>query len=223
MRSRARPSRGLPEIAGSLCSVARQMHSERGRAREFRMALHRGRVPMVTVSTDRRVLDANLASRLMLHLSLDELRRRLVDDLIGPRDAIQVPGFWGLLLERGHLVGAHELSVGDRAGMRVVVVALANVLPGEHLVVLAPADWSSQDLVGAELPTQRPVTAVLSVREQEVLRLVADGASLREIGEQLAIAEATVRTHLANANRKLGARNRAHAVALGLRLGLIEP
>jgi DNA-binding CsgD family transcriptional regulator len=223
MRSRARPNRGLPEIVGGLCSVARQMHSERGRAREFRRALHRGRVPMVTVATDRRVLDANLASRLLLHLNLGELRRRLVDDLIGPRAAIQLPGSWNLLLERGHLVGVHEFSVGDRAGMRVVVVALANVLPGEHLLVLAPADWSSQDLVGAEVPAPRPVTAVLSVREQEVLRLVADGSSLREIGEQLAIAEATVRTHLANANRKLGARNRAHAVALALTLGLIEP
>jgi DNA-binding CsgD family transcriptional regulator len=223
MGSRARPHRGVPEIVGSLCSVARQMHSERGRAREFRRALHRGRVPMVTVATDRRVVDANLASRLLLHLSLEELRRRLVDDLIGPREAIRLPGFWSLLLERGHLVGVHELSVGDRAGIRVVVVALANVLPGEHLVVLAPADWSSQDLLGAELQTARPVAAVLSVREQEVLSLVAGGSSLREIGERLAIAEATVRTHLANANRKLGARNRAHAVALGLTLGLIEP
>jgi DNA-binding CsgD family transcriptional regulator len=223
MRSRSRASRELPEIVGGLCSVARQMHSERGHAREFRRALHKGRLPMVTVATDRRLLDANLASRLLLHLSLDELRRRSADDLIGPREAIQLPSFWSLLLERGQLVGVHELSVGHRAGMRVVVVALANVLPGEHLVVLAPADWSSQDLLGAELPKPRPVAAVLSVREQEVLRLVADGSSLREIGEQLTIAEATVRTHLANANRKLGARNRAHAVALALRLGLIEP
>ncbi|HWD69395.1 MAG TPA: LuxR C-terminal-related transcriptional regulator [Solirubrobacteraceae bacterium] len=203
--------------------MARQMHSERGRARQFRRALHNGRLPMVTVATDRRVLDANLASRLLLHQSLDELRHRSADDLIAPREAIQLPGFWSLLLERGHLVGVHELSVGDRAGMRVVVVALANVLPGEHLVLLAPADWSSQDLHGAELPVPRRVAAVLSVREQEVLRLVADGSSLREIGEQLTIAETTVRTHLANANRKLGARNRAHAVALALGLGLIEP
>jgi DNA-binding CsgD family transcriptional regulator len=178
---------------------------------------------MVTVATDRRVLDANLAARLLLHLSLDELKRRSAEDLIGPREATKVLGFWNLLLERGNLVGVHELAVGDRAGMRVVVVALANVLPGEHLVVLSPADWSSEELLGAELATPTPVAAVLSVREQEVLRLVADGLSLREIGEQLAIAEATVRTHLANANRKLGARNRAHAVALGLRLGLIEP
>lgn len=223
MGARARPNRGLPEIVGTLCSVARQMHSERGRAREFRRALHRSRVPMVTVATDRRVVDANLASRLLLRLSLDELRRRVVDDLIGPREAVRLPGFWGLLLERGHMVGVHELSVGDRAGMRVVVVALANVLPGEHLVVLAPAGWPSRDLLEAELPTAHPVTAALSVREQEVLSCVAGGSSLREIAEQLTIAEATVRTHLANANRKLGARNRAHAVALGLTLGLIEP
>jgi ATP/maltotriose-dependent transcriptional regulator MalT len=54
----------------------------------------------------------------------------------------------------------------------------------------------------------------MSHPDKEGLRLVADGSSLREIGEQLAIAEPTVRTHLSNTNRKLGARNRAHAVAL---------
>jgi DNA-binding CsgD family transcriptional regulator len=213
----------LPEIVDSLGPVARQMHAQRGRARELRSALHKARVPMVTVASDHRVLDANLAARLLLHLSIDELRHRRVDDLIGSRDAVRMPSFWSLLLERGELAGVHELAVGGRAGIRIVVVALANVLPGEHLVVLAPADWPERELLGAEPAPARQVTAVLSVREQEVLRLVADGASLREIGEQLTIAEATVRTHLANANRKLGARNRAHAVALGLTLGLIEP
>jgi DNA-binding CsgD family transcriptional regulator len=216
--------RPFPEILRTLSTAARHMHAERGRAREFRRALHRRQIPMVTVSTDRRVLDANLASRLLLHLSLDELRRRRIDDLIEPREALRLPELWERLLERGELLGIHELSAGTRSGTRIVVVALANVLPGEHLLVLAPAEWPGHELVDADLPapTSRPVR-VLSGREQQVLELVARGSSLREIGEQLAISEATVRTHLRNANGKLGARNRAHAVGLALTLGLIGP
>ncbi len=89
---------------------------------------------------DRRVLDANIASRLLLHLSLDDLRRKRVDDLIEPREALRLPGLWERLLERGEMLGIHELSAGTKSGLRIVVVAVANVLPGEHLLVLAPAD-----------------------------------------------------------------------------------
>jgi ATP/maltotriose-dependent transcriptional regulator MalT len=176
---------------------------------------------MVTVGNDRHVLDANLASRLLLHLSLDEMRRRRVDDLIGPREAVRLPQLWERLLERGELLGAHELSAGTDSKLRVVVVAVANVLPGEHLLVLAPATWPGDELQEAD-PAPSPTPRVLSGREQEVLGLVAAGSSLKEIGEELAISEATVRTHLRNANTKLGARNRAHAVGLALKLGLIS-
>jgi DNA-binding CsgD family transcriptional regulator len=197
------------------------MHSERGRAREFRRALYRAHVPMVTASNDRRLLDGNLASRLLLNLSLGDLKRHRVDDVVGSSDLVRLPDSWQRLLERGELVGMHELSLGGGLGMRVMFVALANILPGEHLIVLAPADWPGEELVDSALPTPSPA-GVLSTREQQVLGLVAAGASLREIAEQLAISEATVRTHLGNANRKLGARNRAHAVALALLHGLIR-
>lgn len=214
--------RRLPEIISSLCSMARQMHSERGRAREFRRALHRAHVPMVTFANDRRVLDANVASRLLVHLSLEELRRHRVDELITVREPRSVTSVWGRLVEQGQMAGVQELSVGIGATMQIVVVALANVLPGEHLAVLAPAEWSEWEFDAAQSPTPRPARSVLSSREQQVMSLVAVGSSLHEIAEQLTIAEATVRTHLTNAKVKLGARNRAHAVALVLMLGLIS-
>jgi DNA-binding CsgD family transcriptional regulator len=177
---------------------------------------------MITVANDHRLLDANLASRLLLHSSLHELTGRQVDDLIEPRAAARLPDFWNRLRERGQLSGVHQLSVSAGPGMRVLIVAVANVLPGEHLIVLAPADWPEEELIDSALPIPSQVSRTLSGREQEVLALVAAGLSLREIADDLAIAEATARTHLANANRKLGARNRAHAVALALQLGLID-
>lgn len=70
---------------------------------------------------------------------------------------------------------------------------------------------------------EKPRKGVLSPREREVLALVARGLNAEEIGEQLGLAPATVRTHVRNAKRRLGARTRAQAVTMALRGGEIEP
>jgi DNA-binding NarL/FixJ family response regulator len=57
----------------------------------------------------------------------------------------------------------------------------------------------------------------LSGREREVLELVADGLTNRAIGERLFLSEATVKTHVRNVLKKLHARNRAEAAAVGAR------
>lgn len=62
---------------------------------------------------------------------------------------------------------------------------------------------------------------ILSPREMEVLRLMAEGLSSREIGERLFISPRTATTHVANIFSKLGVESRASAVATGFRLGLI--
>jgi LuxR family quorum sensing-dependent transcriptional regulator len=62
----------------------------------------------------------------------------------------------------------------------------------------------------------------LTPREREVLRWVARGKSAREVGEILHIAKRAVDEHAQTAVRKLGARNRTHAVAIAVRDGLIE-
>jgi two-component system NarL family response regulator len=54
-----------------------------------------------------------------------------------------------------------------------------------------------------------------------VLALVGDGFTSCEIGKALWIAEDTVKSHVAHTLRALGARNRAHAVAIALRRGLL--
>ena len=62
----------------------------------------------------------------------------------------------------------------------------------------------------------------LSGRETEVLGLVAKGMTNREIGEQLHIAENTVKNHLRNILDKLHLNNRAQAAAFAVRHGLIQ-
>lgn len=62
---------------------------------------------------------------------------------------------------------------------------------------------------------------VLTSREHEVLRLVAQGKSNREIGKELNIAERTVRSHLENLMQKLDVKNRTEAVMAAVKLGWI--
>jgi DNA-binding NarL/FixJ family response regulator len=64
--------------------------------------------------------------------------------------------------------------------------------------------------------------SMLTQRERDVLRLLADGMRNEEIGRQLNIAAETARAHIRNAMRKLDADTRTQAVATALRQQLIE-
>jgi DNA-binding NarL/FixJ family response regulator len=66
-----------------------------------------------------------------------------------------------------------------------------------------------------------PLRGRLSGREREVLRLIADGLPTKQIAQQLGIGERTVKFHTASLLRKLGADNRAQAVALAAQRGLL--
>jgi DNA-binding NarL/FixJ family response regulator len=65
--------------------------------------------------------------------------------------------------------------------------------------------------------------AALTPREDEVLRLVADGGTNHEIAERLEISEATVKFHMSNILGKLHLENRAQVVAFAHRHGLASP
>jgi DNA-binding NarL/FixJ family response regulator len=83
-----------------------------------------------------------------------------------------------------------------------------------------PMVWTGNDGRGADgAPAGRRLT--LTERELQVLRGMADGKSNAEIGRELFVSEDTVKTHARRLFRKLGARDRAHAVAAGFRSGLV--
>ena len=62
----------------------------------------------------------------------------------------------------------------------------------------------------------------LTSREQEVFRLIAEGMSNLEIGQQLYISDTTVKTHITHILQKLGLRDRVQAVVLAYQTGLFE-
>ena len=63
----------------------------------------------------------------------------------------------------------------------------------------------------------------LTPRELEVLELFAEGHSTREIALMLWVSEETVKSHVKKVLDRLGARTRAHAVALAFRAGILKP
>jgi DNA-binding NarL/FixJ family response regulator len=73
---------------------------------------------------------------------------------------------------------------------------------------------------GATQPGRR--TGLLSAREHGVLRLVAAGQSNRQIAQTLTISERTVKFHVTAVFNKLGAENRAQAVAIAAERGLLS-
>ena len=77
-------------------------------------------------------------------------------------------------------------------------------------------------LASAVRDRERADVPSLSPREQEVLRLIAEGLSAPEIGKQIHLSPATVKTHLHTLYEKLGVSERAAAVAEGMRRGLLE-
>ncbi len=76
-------------------------------------------------------------------------------------------------------------------------------------------EWMSDDSAGPEEP--------LSPREQEVLKLISEAHTNRDIAEILMLSEKTVESHRANLLRKLGMRDRVELVRYAIRRGLTEP
>jgi two-component system nitrate/nitrite response regulator NarL len=104
------------------------------------------------------------------------------------------------------------------ATMTEICDAVAAVARGG--TVLAPE--IQHGLVGEVQAHSRTAGPLLSERESEVLRLIADGLSAPEIGAQLFISPSTVKTHVRKLFEKLDVSDRAAAVAEGMRRGLLE-
>ncbi len=99
------------------------------------------------------------------------------------------------------------------APVEAVVTAVVDAAAGR--AVWSPS-LTDRIVTGMRTPRARP-----SDRETEVLRLVAEGYSNREIARALFISEATVKTHLVHLNAKLGSASRTEAVAKARRQGLL--
>jgi DNA-binding CsgD family transcriptional regulator/DNA-binding transcriptional MerR regulator len=175
-------------------------------------------VPMLVADNRRRYVDANQAACLLLRLSREEILRRKIDDLTPPGSAEVTEKLWDAFVRDGTQTGTFELAMPDGARLLVDYSAKANVEPGRHLSLL---DFPASRPY-AEAPAKDRKLAQLTRREREVLTLIAMGERGASIALSLGVSPTTVETHVRHCLRKLGARNRAHAIALGLQRGEIE-
>jgi two-component system, NarL family, nitrate/nitrite response regulator NarL len=111
-------------------------------------------------------------------------------------------------------VGGYVLKDASREAICDAIVAVA---AGQ--VVLAP---DAQTAVAAGLRTQDGRGVRLSDRERQILQMTAEGLSAARIGEALYLSPATIKTHLRSIYEKLGVSERAAAVAVAMRRGLVE-
>jgi DNA-binding CsgD family transcriptional regulator len=207
----------------TLHTAMQSIGAARGQARQFKRRFDTSLVPMVLVDSDRRYVAANAASRLLFRLSLAEMLALRIEDLTPPHMVERMDEAWDALMEDGLVAGEYDVGLPDGSELKIVYCALANILPGKHLIVFIPAEWSADELEEVVGAGDAPPSGRLSPRERQVLGLIASGADLQQIADELTLSVATVRTHARNALRKLGARNRAQAIALAMQHGLIEP
>jgi DNA-binding CsgD family transcriptional regulator len=207
---------------GSLRSVAGCAESNRGRARQFWRLFDETVVPMVVLDNDRRLLAANRGARLLLRLSVSELLQRRLDDLTTPDKREPLRSLWERRSRDGSASWEDTITLGVPNPVTISYCAIANVLPGQHLMVFMPAAWPEDELGTFEQAQVNLADTSLTPREREVLALIATGADSNEIANTLTIARSTVTTHIEHAYHKLGARNRPHAIALAIQRGLIN-
>ncbi len=129
--------------------------------------------------------------------------------------------------EEEYLVGLLEAGAAGylvkSAADRELVDAVRTVARGELFVRPAAARVLAQGLTRKDpAKAEREKFEKLTERERDVLRLVAQGFSAPEIGEQLFISPKTVDTYKQRIHEKMGLSHRAEYVQLAVRLGLLS-
>ncbi|GAA2108444.1 response regulator [Actinomadura alba] len=110
-------------------------------------------------------------------------------------------------------------SVADRDLLEACRAAMRGepfLYPGAITALIR--DYLQRDRQGDRLPE-----SILTPREEEVVKLIAEGNSAKEIAEMLVISVKTVDRHRANILQKLGMRDRLELTRYAIRAGLVEP
>jgi DNA-binding CsgD family transcriptional regulator/tetratricopeptide (TPR) repeat protein len=207
------------ERAGEPYQVARARWRQAEAAlpsKDARVARAAARGPLLEAARIARELGArpllreltNLASRALINLPGMETSDRAAKPVMAP-DATAS--------SRGRIQGGPRPTLGARAGAGEPISSRAAAETTAELSVSGIAE-----AFAPEAASTRPKEAFgLSRREREVLALIAEGRTNREIGERLFISQKTVGVHVGNILAKLGASGRVEAAMVAIRLELV--
>jgi DNA-binding NarL/FixJ family response regulator len=116
--------------------------------------------------------------------------------------------------------GDVQVSRALKAGARAYILK-----DGKELLETIRAVHAGQKRLSAGVAAEiaeHATNDALTPREVDVLRLLAKGNANKEIGAQLSLTEETVKSHIRSILAKLGANDRTHALAIGLKRGIIH-
>lgn len=197
-------------LMGGLLAIAEQRYAE------ARQILHAAAAQEFAVCTA--VLYGS-AYPLLAHLTTLEQRPAEAAAELAPWlawcEQYAIPG--RILLEGPYVVPLLQLAVEHDIHADFSARSLHVLGPDE-----APTHLPRRTIFPSETVPIPRTGETLTAREVEVLRLLATGASNKEIAEQLVIGEQTVKTHVAHILRKLDATSRTQAVAQAYALGIMD-
>ena len=151
---------------------------------------------------------------------------------------VRLPDGSGLDLVREIRAAGHETGVvvltmyaGDQqlfaaleAGASAFVAKDApsdEVVAAARHAMVSPRSFTAADLAGAMRRRMTPAGPQLTQRESEVLSLLARGFSVSAIARSIFVSDSTAKTHISKIYEKLGAANRAQAISIAMRSGLL--
>lgn len=155
-------------------------------------------------------------------LALQALRYAAQDDQVKALDLLaqavtlaQPGGMVRIFVDLGTPMSALLSSLAGHASAPAFLQRIVRAMPG-------PAHHGRDNGAGDYTPNRSPLPEPLTLREQDVLTLLAKRFTNREIAAELVIAPGTVKTHTINIYAKLAVHNRREAVGRARQLGLIE-
>ncbi len=150
--------------------------------------------------------------------------RRLLANGDGPRVLVLTTFALDAYVYEALRAGASGFLLKDSPRAHLVH-AVRTVAAGDALLDRKLTRRLIDDFVRCPPPEAGPpqVLKHLTVRELDVLRLVAEGLSNAEIAVRLVLSETTVKTHIGSLLSKLGLRDRVQAVVLAYECGLVRP
>ena len=184
----------------------------------FREAFTRSRNPMVLLDAERRHVEGNGAYVQLLGYGPRQLAGRHVYDFVdgGP---LMTEREWRATIHQDRFEGNAVLLTADGSKVAVEFAGHPEVITGQQLVLFVVL----RSTLGVRLRRESGTAgngASLTKREMEVVGLVAQGLTAREIASELHIALHTVNAHVRNAMTKLEVRSRAQLVARVLGEGI---
>ncbi|HZW30240.1 MAG TPA: LuxR C-terminal-related transcriptional regulator [Isosphaeraceae bacterium] len=199
--------------------------------------------PLFIIDPHYRIVAWNRAAEALFDLPADQAVGQTCFHLLNGIDlrgqrVCAVPCGPMLALQHGTPPPCFALQVEDGGGVRRPVEVSLLPLPGgfaAHVLRAADRQVSLERFAeqirhaldrladAALVPGDRPPAPLpgLTDREHQILRLLAQGATTRQIAASLVLSTGTVRTHIQHILAKLGAHRRLEAVAIARRLGLL--